>query len=230
MLDRPLNHPLNWFRYDLRGSMELLDAYVSDIERQVEKGIDDFANQAEQVVVEPEHPDEPGRVVTIHQGLDDVMWDLHAVFHEYFPALQRRSALITLYSFFEHELNKICSLFQMTEKYKLSLRDVAGSGIERARTYLRKVASIDLDQPAVHWNEIRNIQRVRNLLVHADGRLPSNDHADRTPIHIYLESCEYLAGDNEIIIRTGYLKHVLDSFNAYFGQIHDAICKRYDNT
>lgn len=227
MLARPFNHPMNWFPYDVTGSMELLDAYVSDIERQVQKGIVDFGTLAEQVTVESGHPDEQGKVVIVHQGLDDETWDLRAIFHEYFPGLQRRSALITLFSFFEHELNKLCSLFQTTEGFKLSLRDVAGSGIERARTYLYKVASLDLDQPAAHWNEIRNIQSIRNVLVHVDGRLRSQEGVDRTALRRYLDACEYLGGETEVIIRAGYLKHVLGAFGDYFSQVHGAIRTRY---
>ena len=51
--------------------MKLLDTYVADIERQVEKGVAEFGAKAETLVVEPTHPDEPARVITVHQGLDN---------------------------------------------------------------------------------------------------------------------------------------------------------------
>lgn len=228
MLVRPLDHPLNWYPYDVGCSLELLHAYVSDIEQQVNLGIARFEKEAIEVVIDGTSPEEPPRFITVHQGLDDVTWDLRSVCVEYFPGLQRRSALITLFSFFEHELNKLCSLFQTTEKYELALREVAGTGVDRARTYLSKVAALDLKKAAGQWNEVKNIQMVRNLLVHADGRLPGTDEADRGGVRKYVASCVSLGGQTEISIHAGYLEHVLGAFDAYFREVHTAIRRRYD--
>lgn len=227
MLFRPLDHPLNWYEYDVRGSIELLECYVTDIEAQVEKGMANFEAQVEEVVIEGNHPDEPPRFVNVHQGLDDGTWDLQAIFREYFPNLQRRSALITLFSFFEHELNKVCSLLQATERYNVSLRDINGAGIERAKTYLCKVGSLEIDPAAPAWNEVKNVQALRNLFVHADGRLRNRDGQENTVVARYVEASPLLDGTTEALLRTGYLKHVLDSFNTYFVLVDQAIRRRY---
>ncbi|MFM0314210.1 MULTISPECIES: hypothetical protein [Paraburkholderia] len=224
----PRDHPMNWYRYDVAGSVELLDSYVSDVERQVEKNIADFATDREELVVEGMRPDEPPRFIAVHKGLDDGTWDLEAVFLEYFPNLQRRSALITLFSFFEHELNKLCTWFQETEKYQISYRDIAGSGIEKARTYLGKVAAIEFTESAAPWNEVKNVQLLRNLVVHADGRFPQERPGERSALRRYVDANEFLGGEGEILIRAGYLKHVLMSFKEYFEMLEKDIHCRYD--
>jgi hypothetical protein len=228
MLFAPLNHPLNWYRYDVKGSLELLDSYVSDIESQVAKGIANFEANAETIVVEGKNPEEPPRFIQIHQSLDDQAWDLGVIFCEYFPNLQRRSALITLFSFFEYELNKACNLFQEFEKYQVSLGDISGVGIERAKTYLRKVASLDLNPATPEWTEVKNIQALRNLIVHADGRILDGDGKKRSGVARYVKESPHLVCETEVFIRAGYLKHVLNSFNAYFEQINNAIKRRYE--
>lgn len=229
MLFRPFKHPLNWYQYDVRGSLELLDSYVSDIESQVANGIANFEANVEIIVVEGTHSAEPPRLIKVHQSLDDHTWDLEDVFREYFPNLQRRSALITLFSFFEHELNKVCNLFQITENYKVSLSDISGSGIERAKRYLSKVVSLDLDPDTPEWNEVKNIQALRNLIVHADGRLFDSDGPKRPAVARYVEASPFLEGATDVLIRAGYLKHTLESFNAYFEHIHKAIKRRYES-
>lgn len=227
MLFRPLDHPLNWYEHDVRGSIELLGSYVADIEVQVDKSIANFHVNADEIGVEGTHPDEPPQFVKVHQGLDDTTWDLREIFGEYFPNLQRRSALITLFSFLEYELNKLCTLLQRTENYNVSFRDIAGAGIERAKTYLLKVASLDVDPAAAAWNEIKNIQALRNLVVHADGRLSSHDGQERSRVVRYVASSALLKGTTEVLLQAGYLKHTLDTFDAYFKLVHLAIKRRY---
>lgn len=225
---RPLNHPLNWYRYDVSGSIEMLDVYISDIEQQVDKSASDFKADSENVVFEGVYEGEPPTLITMHKGLDDGTWDLGAIFLEYFPSLQRRSALITLFAFFEHELNKLCALFQATDNYQLSLRDVAGTGIGRARTYLNKVALVDLTDSLQSWSEIKKIQALRNLVVHADGRFSQDSQTDRSALRKYVEDNEWLTGDREVVLRAGYLKYALTCFDGYFKQVDTAIHRRYD--
>lgn len=228
MIFKLLDHPVNWYPYDVRGSIELLDSYISDIEGQIDKGIANFEANAESIIVEGIHPEESPNHIQIHQGLDDHTWDLGGIFREHFPNLQRRSALITIFSFFEHELNKCCALFQVADNHKIALSDMSGGGIERARTYLRKVASLNLDPATQEWNEVKNIQSLRNLIVHADGRLIDGEGQKRTPVARYVEASPLLAGENEVYIKSGYLKYVLNSFNACFEKIHFAIKQRYE--
>lgn len=225
---RPLDHPLNWYRYDVSASIEMLDVYISDVEKQVDKSADNFKIDSEEIVIEAVREDEPPNFITVHKGLDDGTWDLSAIFLDYFPNLQRRSALITLFAFFEHELNKLCALFKATESYRLSFKDLAGNGIERARTYLNKVALVDLTDPPRQWSDVRNIQRLRNLIVHADGRFPQCGETDRSSLRKYVEVNEFLTGDREIALRAGYLKYALTCFDAYFQQVDRAIHHRYD--
>ena len=92
--------------------------------------------------MEPEHEDEPAKIITVHKELDDDTWNLKSVFEEYFPSLQRRSALVTLFSFFEHELDALCKRIQLQENSRLALADMAGKGIHRSTTYLSKVCDI----------------------------------------------------------------------------------------
>jgi hypothetical protein len=227
MLFSPNSHPLNWYPFDVRGSIELLSVYINDIEAQVEKNIGDFRANANKVVVDHGIEDEPGRIVTYHKGLDDESWQLESVFGEYFPGLQRRSAVITLYSFFENEMDNLCYRVRSYENLKLDVLDLNDKGIIRSTTYLLKVAEIEGLRASAEWSEIANIQAVRNLLVHADGKFGRQSVSKVSKVAEYVARSSYLSGEISIKIERGYLAHCLSTFDMYFEQVHAALRKKY---
>src|SRR6266542_563799 len=111
MLFTPKQVPLNWYRYDVGFSIDLLRQYVRGVENQIAEGIEAFHKHKEIRIDEATPHENDVQTVTVHRGLDDETWDLKGVFEDHFPNLQRRGALITLYSFLEHELNDLCGLF-----------------------------------------------------------------------------------------------------------------------
>lgn len=108
---------LNWHKYDVSFSIELIESFIEGVEVQVDDSIKRYDQQKETLLVEQVSEENYARVVEIHQGLDDESWDLKSIFYEYFPTLQRRSALLTVCGYFEHELDKLCMLYQ-SEKWR----------------------------------------------------------------------------------------------------------------
>lgn len=88
---------------------------------------------------------------------------------EEFPALCNSSTLVAIYSFLEHHLAMIGVQVRQNRNIKLTVRDVAGKGIDQSRNYLTKVLGFDDPTDLTEWNEIRSLQRLRNHLVHAMG-------------------------------------------------------------
>lgn len=135
--------PLNWYKHDVRYSLDLLRSYVQSVEDQIGKLIEEFKRsyelQVQDIEDAPEEDWSESGVVPTHGGLDADFWDLENIFEERFPNLQRRSALITLWSFMEHELNGLCQLFTVHQKFEVSVTDMNGRGIERAMLFLEKI-------------------------------------------------------------------------------------------
>jgi hypothetical protein len=226
----PKKVPLNWYRFDVKFSVELLVAYVDGVEAQVNRSIEEF-RAGHQEDAGQEVRNEGYVAVSAHYaGLDDSSWDLASIFESYFPNLQRQSALITLCGFFEHELLALCSLFQKDRGHKFGLGDLKGAGIERAITYLERVVGLNIDKSSALWAEIRSIQAVRNLIVHDAGKLTYQDGMPRKSERQYVEASPHLSGDEEISIAEGYLRHVLDTFDQFFKNIGDAVERLYGLT
>jgi len=219
----------NWYKYDISFSLELIDSFIKQIESQVDETVIRFEKEKETFVFE-EIPEE-GVVQTdsVFQGLDNETWDLEGVFANYFPNLQRRSALLTLVGFFEHELDKLCLLYRVEKSFTLSLSDLTGKGIDRSTRYLEKVAGIDVHKSSSEWNEIKLIQQVRNIIVHQDGKLTDQNGTPLKAVIDYINQTSSLNGEDEVIIMKGYLAHVAAIFITYFQLIASSILSK-ENT
>jgi hypothetical protein len=65
------------------------------------------------------------------------------------------------------------------------------------------------------WNQIRNIQKARNIVAHRDGRLADRNGSIDQSVLAYIRNTPTLGHDREILIKEGFLGSVLDSFKAY---------------
>jgi hypothetical protein len=210
---------LQWFPFKVFPSAELLQAYAEDVNAQVKQSIEAYRYDSEEEEVETGAIPTEVKIVRHHRGLDDESWDLRDVFEDYFPNLQRSSAVITLFAFFERELEDLCSRIQETEQYRLGVREVYGSGIERAVTYLEKVCGIDTDRGSKEWAEIRGIQLVRGALAHG-GRV---DLEQNKKLKEVIEASPHLAYTDELKVAHEYTSYVIGAFSRYFGVLHRSI-------
>ena len=225
MRARPVPSVLTWFPLELPFALKLLESYALQVEDQVQRAIEQFQSGEGTEVVEVN--DESGDTVAIHKGVHSGLWDLRSVFEGYMPNLQRRSALITLFSFLEAELDRLCSRVQNQEKSRIHVTDLADKGIVRAAAYLCKVGGLSDIRNTQTWAEIRNIQSVRNLIVHSQGLLPAQSDSRRTKIAAYIEASPFLSGTDSIMVEAGYLQHCLATFRTFFGEVHEQMRRRY---
>lgn len=137
--------------------------------------------------------------------------------------MQRRSALLTICVFFEHELDKLCLLYKTEKSFKLALSDLGGKGINRAVSYLNKVAEIEVHTHSKEWDRIQNIQKLRNVIVHQDGKLHDHQGKPKKAVIDYINQTDTLSGKEEILISKGFLSHVVDIFRKYLNKIQESI-------
>lgn len=222
MVPRPNFHPyislLQWYPFKASPSAELLEAYAKDVDAQIEQSIQAYRNDSKEEELHNGY-DAPPEIIRHHRGIDDQSWDLHDVFEEYFPNLQRASTVLTLFAFFERELEDLCSLVQSAEGYKIAFRDVYGGGIERAVTYLEKVCGIDTGKNSVEWAEVKAIQAVRGLIAHG-GRADLKQNAK---VRDAISESPYLSYTDELKVAPEYPAYVITAHSRYFGLLHRSI-------
>ncbi|MFW1483248.1 hypothetical protein ACEV9B_13520 [Vibrio parahaemolyticus] len=108
--------------------------------------------------------------------------DLSTHFQEVFPQYQKQSFLLMLVSLFEDYLNQLCHSFHFEKGLSCTLKDYNGSGIERAKNYLRKVAKIEVPTGTVSWGKVIEARDIRNIIAHNAGHLDEDLHSKQLRI------------------------------------------------
>lgn len=88
---------------------------------------------------------------------------------ETLPRLQWYSQLMVAYGYFEKILNDFCGEFHDSDNIKLSLKDLHGQGISRARNYLVKVVGLERTFSTSDWQSIKLLGVLRNSVAHRNG-------------------------------------------------------------
>lgn len=211
--------------------MDILRSYAQSVETQIkgslvdyEKRRKDWADEYNDLLEMEAHPEEPDFE---HAGLKGYVKDLDSVFEDYFPSLQRSSALSSIYSVFENELNRLCDRVQSAVGAGLRFQDLTGSGVERARNFLIKVGGFDLSASDKEWNTITKIREVRNCFVHADGILKSNDKATKVISAYATETSLLVVQGQRVELLEGYLEEVVTGLLRYCEGLARAAKRRF---
>jgi hypothetical protein len=106
---------------------------------------------------------------------------------ETLPRLQWYSQLMVAYGYFEKVLNDFCGEFRDTDNIRLSLKDLHGQGIERARNYLVKVVGLEKSFSTSDWQAIKLLGVLRNSVAHRDGFV---DYEPDSPKSTYSKLCK----------------------------------------
>lgn len=126
------------------------------------------------------------------------MYSEYFLYASEYPNILRKSFLITCYSYLEHELIKECKLQR-------------GDGIEQAKIYL-KLIGLDISSSKL-WNEIKNIQAIRNCIVHSDGVLTCKKDEQ---IRNYIKTRQDIfIKNNKIVLTADYCRYVVNTFSAF---------------
>jgi hypothetical protein len=215
-----------WFHFDAAYSMDILRSYAQSVEAQVKASIieyqarrKDWEDDLTELLKSEPHPEEPDFE---HAGLKGHVKDLEDVFEEYFPSLQRSSALAAIYSAFESNLNRLCDLVQSAVSSGLRFQDL--NGVERARNYLMKVGNFDLSASDMEWNAITRIREVRNCFVHADGVVKDGD---KTITSFAKETALLTLHGRKLELKEGFLDEVVTTLLRYCEVLARAAAVRF---
>lgn len=207
--------PRGWYE-NVMFELPMLYGYLESVEHQIEESIERFRNEKQTKVIE--YDGGWADVITVHHGIHDNDYHLETVFEKFFPNLQRRSALITLYSFFEYQLFSLCMMFKKEIEGEASLKSKQYTwGIGRSTDYLKDDACLLLDKEAETWKEIDNIRLIRNAIVHNDAKLNENEKTDDLINHA--RNHGLLVDEEWLKVPAEYLPHAVNTFGRFLEEI-----------
>lgn len=161
---------------------------------------------------------------TLH-GLDGETWHLETLFSERFPALQRAATFLVVWGAFEHSLDELCREVAVAAKLKLKVTDLDGRGIRRARAYLTKVAELLGDNILDSgWQELVNLQALRNVFAHRDGTLTDNDKHQR---EYAAQSPHITLSGSTVVLQPTFMPYVLETQQSVLLLLKQAVEERF---
>ena len=146
------------------------------------------------------------------------VYDEYSWFYERLPNVLRRALFLVCYAEIEAYLRGMCRESQKRYRSTLSLNEVAGKGIKRARLYLIKAASVAFPPNSSEWQALTDYNKIRNVLAHSEGQL--SDEQKEGHLGKYVDQHEYLelGVDDEIVIRQGFCEEVVETALQFFKQ------------
>lgn len=198
---------------NFRNYAEHIELDFEERAHKVEKELEDFYNHAG--IIE-------GWEREFEHEADDFI-ELHGNYRSEFPAILRSSLLVSVYAFFEQKLVEECK----PTKNGLTISDIkGGSIIQRAKKYIEKVMEKEFPTNNEHWMYIREVNAIRNCIVHNGSFVELNDSKLRNIIN-NMENIK-INDNNKIVIEQGFVEKMIDHVDAFlFELLVESKLKRY---
>lgn len=154
---------LQYHRGTIESEIKSFQEYIIDNRFNIKKQQDSFNK-----IIEDQVKKNPDDTQEIYEWYEDQYYQ----YNEFYPATFNNSTFLSLYSFFEFNLKHLCLTLNRHKKYSIKLDDLSGQNyIEKSKKYLRLVASLDLTDLDLTWEEITKFQQLRNCIVHNNSNI-----------------------------------------------------------
>ena len=136
------------------------------------------------------------------------------------PTILRYGVLTGADTALEVYLNNTCETYAEVHGATVGLADFHGTGIERARNYLKKVARIPFPDEQPEWTNIKRLHELRSAVVHADGYVAPS----RT---ILRQWCETVSGaritsSGVITLDRQFTSFALSTYRSFVAKVDEA--------
>lgn len=153
-----------------------------------------------------------------HQDIvENYSWELHENQYLY-PNIHRESIIITIFNLLESKLNDLCDILSSSVNKKIKLNDLNGKGITRTYNYLTKVYDFDLSKLNPEWEYIKNVNQLRNNIVHNGAILPE-DHNHK--LNKFVTANPHLCGkpNANISLDSEFINEFIDGLIQFFEKL-----------
>ncbi len=160
---------------------------------------------------------------------DEEALDSHYDFHserftdlsETFPEMVRNSMIVSLSSFLEKSLSDYCKTAQQKHNLALSMGDLNGKPLDRAKVYFKKVLKLPFPDTGALWFEIDAMQRIRQIIVHDNGET-TVEKIDKLPKT--LNNSKYLlVKHGQLLVQKDLIGYYIELIRKLLGQLRVTI-------
>jgi len=192
-----------------REFLDVLSAAITDAEPREKAALERFARAND---LEPED---------YHSELED----LEHKFRHWLPRLSAYSVVILLHSVIETQLLAYAGRLKRVRRLALSVSDLKGKGLTAAKLYIIKAAGVEISND-LGWQELGNLQDLRNIIVHRRGRQGSSRDAVETVERLLRQYTDDLSltddvnpAERELEITFRLCRYFLEQAGAFFKRL-----------
>jgi len=186
-----------------------LDSYKTYLEKIPSYLMSEKEKLEEQIKIQVEGMSPEEAELYYENNFEDEMHLFDNYYHTF-----NESFYITLFSFLEKELFKICRNLERKNTHKIMVKHLSGNGIDKYSLYLCSLYNIEISQFST-WDEIKKHQKIRNYIVHNDGGYITSSESIYQP-------AKYLGCVSKVGIK-------VDNENLYEINIDEATCSQLIN-
>lgn len=161
--------------------------------------------------------DEHGQRCNELNNVDDVYEN------ELYPAM-RYSFIVLQHIITETQLRSFCSKIQSERHVPVGVTDLKGSAIDQTRTFLTKLAGVSVQAfPDKEWENLRTVQKIRDCVVHAYGRV--KDSRDEAFLRRLAANDSGVSIDQQgrLLVRKVFCEQQLANLRSLFERLFEAV-------
>jgi hypothetical protein len=200
----------HWIELDFR----YLEEYASTIENLLATEVEELSARVKKKAAKLTEEEEK----ELYDFYSDDFWLLSQVF----PNKLRLSLFVICYAFLESRLQTLCLNLKVKFGHKIGIEEIKGKGIFRSRIYLEKVIGVNFPEKSSQWQDIMIYNRIRNSIVHSDGRL---DAEKENQVKIFIDQKKWIELDTSkrIQLLGTFYQEVIETLEKFFDELLDAI-------
>lgn len=147
-----------------------------------------------------------------------------------FPALLAHSTFLSLYGYFESYLFDVCDAVQRAKQLNEGHYSASGTGIERAKRYLKRKCSLPFPADTTEWQELTGFNALRNVFAHRWGKIKNYDPDDPSNDSEETQKIKHLAGriagitiewNGEVVVTADFCRGVVKTMQRFLALMFD---------
>lgn len=186
----------------------------------------DFAARLEELLTEAAAKP-PAALPPMPDALAAIADDRAYLYTELYSPLVHEAFLISAVVFLERELTIYTEGLAAALGIRLSLRDIAGSMLDRFRTFCTKLAG--LDPAPIYWEDMKGLVEIRNCLIHNSGQLTGFARAGAIEAFARRHGVPEII-DSWIKLRAESPEVILRLLKGFVDSIYDDALRRFPKT
>lgn len=203
------------FKFNVDNRLEDFRQYTRDIESKFCIDKKTLSNSYEETIKELSEDEK--------NEFDEYFYDDYYMIEEIQISMYRYSVIVSIYSFLENSLNKLCTYLSKKHSYVITLDDLKGMGIVRARKFLEKMAQVDFSAMNGEWSGLISLNKIRNCIVHSEGIITEKTSLKDINNIIPHTSGVSLKNEYQIVIEREYIDFSIDIVEKFLDKLYQQV-------